>query len=60
MLILTNFRKQILFINLKKAFDTVNHEILLEKLNFYGIRGILLAWLASYLIISQTTVCHGS
>ena len=34
---------------MKKAFDTVNHQILLQKLNAYGIRGNMLKWFESYL-----------
>ena len=32
------------FIDLKKAFDTVDHDILLDKLNHFGFRGIINDW----------------
>ena len=38
------------FINLKKAFDTVNHKILLEKLYLPGIKGNVLDLLSNYLV----------
>ena len=60
-MIQTNMDKKMftcgIFLDFKKAFDTVNHSIPLDKLHHYGIRGIVLEWFTSYMA-NRTQTTH--
>ena len=48
------------YLDFSKAFDIVNHDILLSKLNHYGIRGNAQKWFAIYLNNRRRSVsCNG-
>ena len=46
------------FVDLSKAFDTIGHAILLEKLQSYGIENVELEWFSNYLFYRQQDVSY--
>lgn len=48
----------VLYMDFSKAFDTVNHSCLLQKLPYYGINGVELEWLSDYLFNRKQLVVY--
>lgn len=42
-----------IFVDLRKAFDTIDHTILMKKLKLYGIRNSAYEWFANYIMVDD-------
>ena len=59
-----NIQTDMIYLDFAKAFDTVDHSVLLEKLRLYGVKGHLFCWFKDYLtertqrVVSSTEYCN--
>ena len=54
--ILDGNEHDVVYLDFAKAFDKVDHEILIRKLELFGIKGKLLAWIKDFLLNRQQLV----
>ena len=47
----------IILVDLQKAFDTLDHRVLLEKMKYFGFRTFVIKWVESYLSNRKFLVC---
>ena len=47
----------VLFLDLKMTFDSVDQKLLIQKLELYGMKGVTLDWFRSYLANRQQVCC---